>query len=115
MHGSRLAAPPLYPDAVTTPSSRLAQRREAVQRAWGLQREVVLVPSGLAVPITGTDQFHDYHAHNEHTYLAGTSEPGSLVAFDPEEGWTLFARVPSREERIWTGDGRPLDELAERA
>lgn len=73
------------------------------------------MPSGLPIPVAGTDQFHDFHAHAEHAYLAGTAIPGSVLAFDPGEGWSLFAPVPTMEERIWVGEGETLDAAAERS
>ena len=93
---------------------RLAARRDAVARAWGLDRGVVLVPAGLPVPVAGTDQVHEFHAHPEHQYLAGVSCPGATVAFDPGEGWTLFAPVASEEDRIWSGESESLPSLANR-
>ena len=75
----------------------------------------MLLPSGLLVPIAGTDQSHEYHAHSEHYYLTGTALPGSVLAFDPTEGWTLFAPLPSLEERIWVGDGESVDTARERS
>ncbi len=69
----------------------------------------MLVASGLHVPVAGTDQFHEYHAHPEFRYLAGVAVAGAALAYHPAEGWTLFAPVASQDERIWTGDGEPLD------
>ncbi len=89
-------------------------RRERVASAWGLTDSTVIVPAGLPVPIEGTDQSHEFHAHAEHYYLAGVSLPGSVLAFDPREGWTLFAHVATPDERVWVGDSPPLEELAER-
>ncbi len=90
-------------------------RRESLARRWNLSRELVLVPAGLHVPIDGTDQPHDFHAHPEFVYLAGEGVPGAVVTFDPGEGWTLFAPVASQETRIWEGDGESLDALRERS
>lgn len=106
-------------------ADRVAERRQRVARAWDLQRGVVLVASGLPVPIAGTDQFHEFHAHPEFRYLASIGEPASVLAFDPGEGWQLFVRFPGPDDRIWTGDGpdpallraraglppRPIEEL----
>jgi len=83
----------------------LRRRRKRVERAWGLARGSVVVPAGLPVPIAGTDQFHEFHAHPEHRYLAGVGLPGSVLTFDPEEGWSLFLPVVSREEAVWVGPG----------
>lgn len=60
------------------------------------------------LPIAGTDQFHEYHAHPEHRYLAGVGQPGGVLAFDAGEGWTLFVPQPEAAERVWTGDGPSL-------
>ena len=68
-------------------TNSLRERRETIAQAWDLSQEVVVIPAGLPLPIDGTDQSHDFHAHNEHYYLAGTGVPGSVVTFDPDEGW----------------------------
>lgn len=90
-----------------------ARRREAARR-WELQRGAVLIPSGLPVPIAGTDQYHEFHAHPEHYYFSGVSHPGAVLTFDPREGWTLFAHVASEEERVWSGDSETVVEQASR-
>lgn len=87
------------------------RRREAIARAWDLSQEAVLIPAGLPVAIEGTDQSHDFHAHNEHAYLAGTRAPGSVLAFDPDDGWRLFAPTTSEDDRVWSGEGVSLEEL----
>ncbi len=90
----------------------LADRRDRVSRAWALSRGGVVIPAGLPVPIAGTDQVHDFHAHAEHHYLSGVASPGAVLTFDPNEGWTLFAPVASRDERVWVGDGVSIEDLA---
>jgi len=90
-------------------------RRESLARRWNLSRELVVVPAGLLLPIEGTDQPHDFHAHPEFVYLAGEGVPGAVVTFDPGEGWTLFAPVASQEARVWEGDGESLDALRARS
>lgn len=87
------------------------RRRAAVANAAG--GGVVLVPAGLPVPIAGTDQFHEFHAHPEHRYLAGTATPGATLAFDADEGWSLFVPGASEDERVWVGEGASLAEAAE--
>jgi Xaa-Pro aminopeptidase len=67
------------------------------------------------VPIAGTDQSHDFHAHPDHTYLAGTAIPASVLAFDHREGWTLFVPVASQEDRVWVGDGESLEDARTRS
>ena len=93
-------------------SSHLTSRRAAVARSWDLREGAVLVPSGLPVPIAGTDQQHAFHAHPEFTYLAGVQTAGAALGFDAAEGWTLFAPVAGQEDRVWVGDGESLDEIA---
>lgn len=94
---------------------RLRGRRAAVARDWDLERGVVLAPSGLPLPIAGTDLFHDYHAHPEHLYLAGLAHPSTVLAFDPAEGWVLFAAQLSREDQVWTNASEPLERLQEQS
>ena len=90
-----------------------AERRERAAARWNLDRGVVLVPAGLMLPIAGTDQVHEYHAHPEHRYLAGVGQAGGVLAFDAGEGWTLFVPQPEAAERVWTGDGPSLAGVAE--
>jgi len=66
----------------------------------------------ITAPIAGTDQFHAFHAHPEHQYLAGASHPGATLAFDPGEGWTLFAETASEDDRVWSGESEALGSLA---
>ena len=91
----------------------VTERRERAAARWDLDRGVVLVPAGLTLPIAGTDQFHEYHAHPEHRYLAGVGQPGGVLAFDAGEGWTLFVPQPEAAERVWTGDGPSLAAVGE--
>lgn len=95
-------------------AAAVAQRRARAAAAWQLTDKLVVVPSGLPVPIAGTDQFHDFHAHPEHYYLAGVADPGGVLVFDPLEGWTYFYPVVTREDAVWTGPGRSPDEYAAR-
>ncbi|MFN0094131.1 MAG: aminopeptidase P N-terminal domain-containing protein [Dehalococcoidia bacterium] len=93
-------------------AAALRARRDRMANEWAGHTGPVLVASGLPLPISGSDQFHDFHAHAEHRYLSGASEPGSVLAFDDREGWTLFAPVASLEDRVWSGEGTPLEVLA---
>lgn len=102
-------------DGIADQADRLATRRAAIARAWVDHGGPVVIPSGLPLPVAGTDQFHDFHAHAEHYYLSGTSLPGSVLTFDAREGWRLFAAQPDIEERVWVGDGISLEETAARA
>jgi len=87
------------------PASSLVERRDRVARAWGLSRGVVIVPAGVHVPVEGTDQYHEFHAHPEQVYLSGTRESGTVLVFDPADGWLLFAPEAGLEDRVWVGDG----------
>ncbi len=89
----------------TDAAALVAERRQRAVDRWRLDRGVVLVPAGLMLPITGTDQFHEYHAHPEHRYLAGVGQAGGVLAFDAGDGWTLFVPQPRAAERVWSGDG----------
>jgi Xaa-Pro aminopeptidase len=96
------------------PAEALSARRERIERAWGLTDEAVLIPSGLPIPVDGTDATHAFHPHAEHVWLAGLFTPGQVLVFEPKDGWTLFARVATDEERIWEGDTEDFDSLRER-
>ena len=91
----------------------VARRREQAAARWNLDRGVVLLPAGLMLPVAGTDQYHEYHAHPEHRYLAGVGQAGGVLAFDAGEGWTLFVPQPEAAERVWTGNGPSLAGVAE--
>ncbi len=93
----------------------VGERRDRAAARWDLDRGAVIVPAGMMLPIAGTDQFHEYHAHPEHHYLAGVGQAGGVLTFDAAEGWTLFVPQPSAEERVWTGDGPSLAGVAEAA
>jgi Xaa-Pro aminopeptidase len=94
------------------PSSALSEHRDGVREAWGLETGGVVVASGLTVPVSGTDGHHDFHCHADHYYLTGLDRPGQAIAFDPDDGWTLFVHVASETERVWEGDSVDLEELA---
>ncbi len=97
--------------AVHTASS-LVDRRNRIARAWGLPRGLVIIPSGVHVPVEGTDQYHEFHAHPEAVYLSGARETGTVLTFDPSEGWVLFAPRAGLEDRVWVGDGVDHEALA---
>lgn len=95
--------------------ANLIARRTGIARAWDLRRGVVVVPAGVHVPVAGTDQYHDFHAHPEFTYLAGVQTQGAVLAFDPSDGWVVFAPVASQEDRVWVGAGESLEDIAVRS
>ncbi len=94
-------------------ASQLRDRRASLAKRWDIGQGVVLAPAGQPVPVAGTDQFHEYHAHPEFVYLVGAQANGAVVAFDPAEGWVLFAPVASLEERVWVGEGEDRERLSD--
>lgn len=96
-------------------AARLRARRDAVAARWQLDRGIVIAPAGVPVPIAGTDQYHDFHAHGDHYYLSGVTHPGCVLVFDPREGWTLFAPRLSVDDQVWTNASEPLEDQASRS
>ena len=82
----------------------LRRRRDHVADAWRGETIPVVVPAGLPIPIDGTDQFHDFHAHPEFQYLSGVAEPGATLVWEPDEGWRLFTPSLSIEDRVWMSE-----------
>ncbi len=92
----------------------LRERRRRVEAAWsasGADRPV-LIPASLPIPIDGTDQFHEFHAHPEFQYLTGVAEPGAALAWEPDAGWTLFAPSLTIEDLVWMSAPPSAEELA---
>lgn len=90
----------------------LERRRAAIATRWRDHHGPVVIPAGQPLPIAGTDQFHDFHAHPDHYYLAGATAPGGVLVFDGREGWTYFAPVASLEDQVWVGQGLTLEQAA---
>ena len=95
-------------------SEALRERRRRVESAWSDADfdGPVLIPASLPIPIDGTDQFHEFHAHPEFQYLTGVAEPGAALAWEPDAGWTLFAPSLSVEDLVWMSAPPSADELA---
>ena len=110
-----VAFPNPLPIAAANSAQALKARRGAITRTWALTNEMVIVPSGLPSSIAGTDQSHAFHAHPEFRYLGGPGEPGSVLTFDPGDGWELFAPVADTDERVWSGDRTSLEDMASAA
>ncbi len=94
----------------------LTARRERVVRRWNLTREVVVIGAGGLVPIEGSgDQTYPFLPHPEYRYLADDALAEAVLAFDPREGWSHFAPVPSQAQRVWESaperNARPLTDL----
>ena len=79
----------------------LRARRARVADGWDFHNGPVLITAGVPIPIEGTDQFHDFHAHPEFQYLTGIAEPGATLAWEPDAGWTLFTPSLSIEDLVW--------------
>ncbi|MCY3569251.1 MAG: aminopeptidase P family protein [Chloroflexi bacterium] len=92
----------------------LRERRRRVESAWtatGVDGPV-LIPASLPIPIDGTDQFHEFHAHPEFQYLTGVAEPGAALAWEPDAGWTLFAPSLTIDDLVWMSAPPSAEELA---
>lgn len=86
--------------------SYLEARQRAVAAEWNLTDEVVLVAAGEPIGKPGgADQTYPFLPHTEYFYLADRARPGSVMAFDPREGWVDFVPEISQAERIWEGGG----------
>ena len=92
----------------------LRERRQRVEAEWSATNVdgPVLIPASLPIPIDGTDQFHEFHAHPEFQYLSGFAEPGAALAWEPDRGWTLFAPSLSVEDLVWMSAPPSAEELA---
>ena len=64
----------------------LRERRLRVEAAWSSAEfdGPVLIPASLPIPIDGTDQFHEFHAHPEFQYLSGGRGTGSSARVGAE-------------------------------
>lgn len=91
---------------MTTPKPYLQARRDRAAAAWNLTHEVVLVAAGEPIGIPGgADQTYPFRPHTEYFWLADRQRPGSILAFDPHEGWVDFVPEISQAERVWEGGG----------
>jgi Xaa-Pro aminopeptidase len=104
------------PDAARVRAALVA-RRAALSAAWqagGLDGTVVLIPAGLMRPVEGSDQHYAFRAHDDHAWVAGSRAPAQVLAYDPDDGWVLFAYQASREERVWLGETEAPEAQGER-
>ncbi|MYJ57850.1 MAG: aminopeptidase P family protein [Chloroflexi bacterium] len=92
----------------------LRERRRRVESEWsGVDFDgPVLIPASLPIPIDGTDQFHEFHAHPEFQYLTGVAEPGAALAWEPDAGWTLFVPSLTVEDLVWMSAPPSAEALA---
>lgn len=85
-------------------SQRISERRSRTVENWNLIDEIVLVGCGAPIGLPGgADQCYEFRPHPEYRWLAEETRPGSVLAFDPREGWTRFTPAVSEAERVWDG------------
>jgi Xaa-Pro aminopeptidase len=104
--------------SVDTRRDALRARRARLSRklaTGAFSGALLIVPAGTPVPIAGTDQYHPFHAHNDHAWLSGSRRPGAVLVFDSLEpaSWSLFVPAVTREDRVWHGPGDDLERIAE--
>ena len=66
-------------DRPALPVSVVRAHREKLSDPLAAGGAVALIPSGLPVPISGTDQYHPFHTHPEHYWLTGLPGPGNVL------------------------------------
>ena len=94
------------------------RRREAVTARWALDDEIVLVRSGHAPLVEGSDLHHAFRPHPDFAYLSGTGVEGAVLAYDARTGeWQLFGPRFTADQLVWepapTEIGLPVGELDE--
>jgi Xaa-Pro aminopeptidase len=94
------------------------QRQQRAASAWGSTDDIVLIGAGLPIPVPGgADQCFPFKPHPEYYWLTGRHREGGVLAYDPNESWTLFETPLSEGEQIWGGSeapvGRPVEKLDE--
>jgi len=97
---------------------QVEERRNKAAQAWDFKNEIVLIGAGTPVSIPGgADQCFPYTPHPEYRWLTENCRPGSVLAYDPLEGWTHFTPAVTEAERVWDGvtkepEGPYLEDLA---
>ncbi|MBQ29871.1 MAG: hypothetical protein CL434_08720 [Acidimicrobiaceae bacterium] len=91
-------------------------RRHRVVDQWNLEHEVVLIRSGQALPIAGSDLHHGFRPHPDFAYLAGHGVAESVLAYDAkDQHWQLFGPRSTPDEMVWhqpaSEIGLPLADL----
>ena len=83
----------------------LDARRDAAVHAWDLTDELVLVSAGDPIVQPGkADRTYPFIPHSDYFWLTDRVRPGSVLTFDPHDGWTDFV-PPVSHERVWEGGG----------
>ncbi len=96
----------------------IERRRDRARNAFGNIEDIILIGAGKPIPIPGgADQTFPFRPHPEYTWLTGRAREGGVLAFDPNDGWTLFEPTLTELEQVWGGGphpvGRSLTELDE--
>lgn len=82
----------------------LQRRRAELAAAWTGIDAVVVIGAGELIPRPGrADLTYPFQAHSEYLYLTDRNRPGSVLVFDPAEGWTDFVAPVTAEEVLWSG------------
>jgi Xaa-Pro aminopeptidase len=103
--------------SVEAVAKAIERRRGAVAAAWDGFDGVVLIAAGDPIPVPGrADRTYPFMAHSEYFYLTDRQRPGGTLAYDPRTGWIDFVRVPTADDRLWSGAvdeevGTPASEL----
>lgn len=97
-------------------SDSIEARRKRAADAWSLGDDIVLVAAGKPIGKPGgLDQTFPFATHPDYRWLTEAKREGGVLAFDPQEGWTLFEPPVTEAERVWGAGpaptGRPIDEL----
>jgi Xaa-Pro aminopeptidase len=91
-----------------TLDSRRARAAAALApRAGDSPGAVALVAAGLPIHRPGkADQTYPYIPHSDYFWLTDHARPGSVLAFDPDQGFAHFVPAVTQAERYWEGAGR---------
>lgn len=85
-------------------SALIDARRAKTATAWSLSNEIVLIGCGDPIGLPGgADQCYEFRPHTEYQWLTEERRAGSILAFDPQEGWTRFTPAVTEMERVWDG------------
>ena len=86
-------------------AEQLERRRRAAADAWNLDGgQAVVIGAGTPIPVPGRgDRTYRFYAHSEYLYLTDRERPGSVLAFDPADGWVDFVPHPTVRELLWSG------------
>lgn len=85
-------------------SDLIPSRQSKTAVIWSLTNEIVLIGCGEPIGLPGgADQCYEFRPHTEYLWLTGEKRPGSILAFDPLEGWTRFTPAVTEIERVWDG------------